>query len=141
VSGVLPLCLALILCDDVRWDPTGSKANLLGTFHQVEAERFPLAMPRFKVWIELTNGNGVTPMTLRVTHLTPDEIDGDLVVDIRFTATFNDPRIALPHVLTIEDLLLRAAGDYRFSIVARDHPIAERYFTAQLIEPEEGTAP
>jgi hypothetical protein len=137
VFHVLPQCLALILCNDVSWDRSKAKANLLGTFHWVAADRFPVPMPAFKVWIELTNGNGTTPMSLRVTYLTPHAVEGDEVVSIPFTATFHDPRAALKHVLTIDGLHLRAAGDYLFSVLARGRPLIERYFTAQLIHPEE----
>jgi hypothetical protein len=113
VSPVLPKCIALILCDDVRWDASRTRVDLLGGFYRVEARRFPTVISPFKVWIELTDGHGLTPMTLRIARLTVEDVDGRLVAEAPFTASFANPRGVIHHLVNFHGIELDAAGEYR----------------------------
>lgn len=123
-----PICLTLLLCDQVVWDRTAGKVSLVGTFLSLAADAFPAIVPRCAVWIELTNGHGQTPLVLRFARVTPHDIDGVVLFEAGLTITFTDPRTTHHHVLSAIELALPEPGEYRLSLHAFGLPLFDRRF-------------
>ena len=122
----VPICLTLLLCDQVVWDASAGKASLLGTFNSLAAAGFPMVIPRCAFWTELTDGHGETPIVLRLVRVTPEDVDGEVVFEARFTVSFTDPRTIHGHHSSAVGLELREPGEYRLSANAFGQPLLER---------------
>ena len=125
-----PICLSLLLCDQVVADASTGKMSILGMFQSVTAAAFPTILPRCAVWIELTNGHGETPVLLRLARATPEDIDGDVLLEIGFTVPFHDPRTVHLHHVSVTGLQLPEEGHYRLGLEAFGLRLFERKIVA-----------
>jgi hypothetical protein len=135
VAGVIPTCLALILCDDVARDPVKATADLLGAFWTMEAAQLPSANRSFTIWVELTNGNGRVDMALQLAHLKPDRLEDEVLVNVPFSVNFTDPRAVQVYLSRVHDLQLEEPGDYRVMLTANGRVLLQRYFVVNRSEP------
>ena len=55
----------MVLCDAVHQDPATGKFTILGTFNTFTAAQFP-SLVRFSIYFSVTDGFGLTPLSLRV---------------------------------------------------------------------------
>jgi len=62
MAALVPLCLSMIICDQVVFDPTTRKPSILGVVHELHGHSFPAASPRLDIGAELTNGRGLLPI-------------------------------------------------------------------------------
>lgn len=114
---VLPSCLALIVCKAAVHHRDAGKWDLLGASWELEMPSFPGNTGPFTVWVALLNGAGHVSMRLRIEHL-PDRLEEDLVIDIRFTMEFTDPRVVRVYRALVNELALDSPGHYRVALIA-----------------------
>jgi hypothetical protein len=126
VEKAAPICLTLLICDQAIQDRRGGKVTLVGVFSSFSAAAFPATLAQCVIWIELTNGHGETPVVLRLVRVTPLEVDGEILLEARFTITFTDPRTIHRHQLSVAGLEFPAPGEYRLSLHAFERPLFER---------------
>jgi len=131
---VLPTCLALILCDEVVHHPGTGKSDFVGAFWDIQIPSFPGRTGPFTVWVALVNGAGRVPMRLRI-ELLPDRLEEELVVDIRFTMEFPDPRVVRMYLGRVDGLDLASPGRYRVTLTAHDLTLVQGYFIAKQTKP------
>jgi hypothetical protein len=133
-----PICLSLLLCDQVTWDARLERATLFGAYHALTATVIPTVIARCAVWVELTDGHGETPLRFRITRITPDEVDGEVLLEAGFTIRFTDPRTVHSHVLSFVGIEVPHRGEYRLGISAFDQPLFERRL---VVHPPGGQQP
>jgi hypothetical protein len=122
-----PICLSMLLCDRiVCTDTDADKVTLQGVFRSVTASAFPMTIPRLAVWIELTWGHGDTQMVLALARITPEDVDGDVLLAVRFTVRFEDPRTIHGHHQNLVALQFPAPGEYRLGLRAFGQVVFER---------------
>ena len=131
---VMPRCLALILCKAAVHHRSSGQWDLLGAFWELEMPSFPGNVGPFAVWVALLNGAGRAPMALRIEHLT-DRLEEDLVVEIRFTMEFTDPRVVRVYWALINELALDSPGHYRVALSAHGDALVQGYFIARQTPP------
>jgi hypothetical protein len=123
---VLPTCLALVLCDAIERDATGS-ATLSGIFQAISVERFPAKCRPFCVWLQVTNGHSMLSMRLRLEHVSTDRIESEPIAEARFTLRFDDPRQVLEYESRWDTIVLDREGDYQLTLLAAGAAIMRRH--------------
>ena len=117
-----PYALAMVICDAIHRDPATGKHTILGTFSSIAALDFPVRHPGMGVFISLTDGRGITPLTLKL--VSADEnvriFEAGLEVD------FEDPRMVLELATNIGNIEFPQPGEYRLQLFAGDEPLMER---------------
>jgi hypothetical protein len=106
-----PVCVALVLCDQVIEDRTTHNKSLIGTFNQIHVPRLPALHPRFSVVASVTDGIGDHPLQLQIIHGQPD---GSEVVDFQVGAKLHlkDPHDTTDVVFNVVNFPLRTLGCY-----------------------------
>lgn len=126
MPGVPPVCLSMVVCDDVVRDRTTGKSTLVGVFRSVSARSYPTVLPRLTVWLELTSGHGDTELRLGLRRLSRDRPEGELVFGTGMAVNFPDPLTVLDLSVDVLSLGLPTPGDYRFRLESAGILIAER---------------
>ena len=80
-----PICLTLLPCEQVEPDAEADRTTLRGVFRSVTGRSFPTSVPHCAAWIELTGGHGETQMVLELARVTPEDVDGEVLLEIRST--------------------------------------------------------
>lgn len=114
-----PMVLSLLVCDTVITDAQSGKKSLIGLFNSIGAVRYPYLLPRFFIFVSLTNGNG------------------DTVFDLPGKVPFKTPLDAPEIVFDIQNLVIKSTGTYELQIICDDVPIASRLITFRQITPPE----
>lgn len=121
---VLPQVLAMVVCDDIHNDPWTGKRTILGVFTAVRPTSYPVVLPRFAVYLTLTECRGDVPIRIRVIDVdeerTPVFDSGDLRV--------NGPNpVGIIEVdVRINGAQIPAAGYYLVQLFSYSTPICER---------------
>jgi hypothetical protein len=69
--------VALVLCQRVEREATTGNPTLVGIFSAIELDSFPKATDPFAIWVQMTNGNGVFHMQLRITYVRSEHFEDD----------------------------------------------------------------
>jgi hypothetical protein len=129
VEGVIPTCLALVLCKAVVRRARTAEPVIFHAFEFFEAASLPSPAMPFTVWMQLRDGNGPTAMQLVVEYLPPGILEPEEVVTVRFNLIFSDPNLVLEHEAVFENgLPLEQVGRYRPRLAADRTTIIQRYF-------------
>jgi hypothetical protein len=121
-----PICLTLLLCDRVVRDEEPDRVTLRGVFRSVTADYFPTSFARCALWIELTGGHGETPIVLELAHITPEDVDGQVLLEAHFTVVFEDPRTIHYRHQNLVALQFPTPGEYRLGLHAFGQVLFER---------------
>lgn len=127
MSQQIPYVLSLIVCDHVWIEPATGKRNLLGTFTSLRASSFPLIIAELSISLSITDGRGMTPVTIVIVdalELRPPVMK--LVAEIDFA----DPLMVAEGVFNVQRLTLPEPGEYRVQVFSGDEFLIERRITA-----------
>ena len=127
-----PMVLSLLVCDTVITDAQSGKKSLIGLFNSIGAVRYPYLLPRFFIFVSLTNGNGDVEFKVRL-----QAGNGDTVFDLPGKVPFKTPLAAPEIVFDIQNLVIKSTGTYELQIICDDVPIASRLITFRQITPPE----
>lgn len=126
--GDWPLCLALVICNDVLEDRRSGNKSLIGLFNTIHTRGLPATHPRCYVYLSLTGFKGNLPLSIEV-HSQQHEIarmDGQVSAE--------DAGAVADVVIELEGLPLPEEGEYRVVVSARGEPLAARSFSVELLE-------
>jgi hypothetical protein len=134
----VPVCKAILLCEQVFVDHMTRKKILVGIIHRLRLGSFPGPAPAFTVFLQLTDGIGKYRITIEIRDL-----NGDAVIargggpEIEFRDRFSRLEILIP----LSGLPLPHPGPYDFIVFADGNEIDRQRFLAQLPEePNHGQA-
>lgn len=118
-----PISLAMVICDAVWRDPGTGKWTILGTFSQIYAKTFPAVHSQIGIYIELTDGRGTMPFSLRIVDA--DEIR-EPVATLEGNFESPDPRAVVQLGANLADLEFPQAGEYRVMLEVNGEFLVER---------------
>lgn len=126
-----PVCLAVIICDQVIEDKRSGNKSLIGLFNSINSRSFPCVHPRCFVLASLTGFKGQIPISIRVRSPKQEiaRINGELASD--------NPGVVADIVVALEGLPLECEGAYSVDVYAREEMLATRRFNATLILPQQ----
>ncbi len=129
MSGIVPMCLAMVLCRAVTRDERTGEPIIDRAFELFEVEFFPTQSPPIIVWMQFRNGNGATPMELTMEHVPSGRLDPEVVVVVRFTLHFADPNAVLEQAARFDNgLHFERPGRYRLRLAAGGAAMLQRDF-------------
>ena len=107
-----PVCIALLLCDQVIEDRTTNNKSFIGTFNQIQVAGVPALHPRFSVVVSVTDGLG-PKHPLKVQILRTDENHSE-VCDFQYDANLNlkDPLEVTDVVFNVVNFPIKSVGPY-----------------------------
>jgi hypothetical protein len=113
--------------------------SVVRAFTSIDVPVFPATTQPFTVWLQVTDGNGHAAMQLIIEHVTPGDVEPELVLAVEFSLHFQNPNEVLEHEAVFDGgIVLEKSGRYQLRLTADGISIAHRYFVAQLARPAEG---
>lgn len=113
LSQVVPVLVAVLICDVAVPDPSTGKKNLIGIFNRINVMKFPTTRP-MSVYIKLTDADGYYEFDVRFVQVKTGEVlagaKGELKATDRLAST--DLCIQFPPLPMPEE------GRYEFQVLA-----------------------
>lgn len=120
---VPPTVVALLTCAAIHQDDS-RKAYLLGVFNGYIAPQFPATMPRFFVYLSLTDGRGPTPLVVQLVDGADDGTPPLWSFDL--TPKFAGPLDVKEAAIEVAPVTLSRPGLYRWQVLCAGEVIHER---------------
>lgn len=123
---IKPDMLSLIVCDQIITDRMTGKQSLIGMFSTIHAMGFPASHPQLCVHLQMTDGYGKTPVTIRIVDsddARPPLVEGTGTVD------FANPRAIANLALQFHGLVFPEPGEYRVQILSHGELLREARLT------------
>lgn len=124
-----PLCVALIICNEVIEDKRSGNKTLVGLFNGIMTAQVPATHPRMFVMASLTSGTGEWPFSFHI-----QSPGGREIFRMQDTARFTDPLVSHDLVVELRNLPLEEEGVYFVDLLLGGEPIANRRFTVQVLQ-------
>lgn len=125
----IPTYLGMVLCDNVFQDAQTKKHFLLGTATHTFAPGFPARHEKMCVYTVLTGVHGDCAITLRIVRTDPGGGDDQQIMEAKGNIHGpDDPLAVIEFVLQMHNLILPAAGQYRFQLWSESTLLGERRF-------------
>jgi hypothetical protein len=132
-QGHRPLCLAIIICNEVIEDKRSNNKTLVSLFSRIGTKSIPCVHPRMFVMASLTDGHGTVPLVFRIVHLATQEH----VVELRAEASFASPMDVSDVVLEFRNLPLKKEGSYAVEVLADGELLGMRRLYVELVKEDE----
>jgi len=123
-----PICVALIVCNEVIEDKRSGNKTLVGLFNGIVTPQLPATHPRMYLFATLTSGTGEWPFSFRITAPSGRE-----VMRMQDIARFDDPLVGHDLVVELRNLPIEEEGAYFVDLLLGDSPLANRRFTVQVV--------
>lgn len=124
-----PICVALVLCDQVIEDVRTGNKSLIGLFHGISTAALPAVHPRLTLFAAVTSGRGPWAFTFRIT--TPS---GQELMRMQDTVEITDPLAVHDLVVEVRSLPLTEEGVHfvDFLLGPGEAPLANRRFAVRV---------
>jgi hypothetical protein len=116
----LPVVKGLIVCERAEQDRRTGTVSVFGRFNQFRSPAYPSPPRLVSVFVALSNGAGVLPVTLEVFRLDTDEL---VRADHR-SVLFADRLAEVLIVFHLPAFTFPVAGSYEFVLSVGDEPMA-----------------
>ena len=118
-----PICVAVVICNDVIEDKRTSNKSLIGLFNAINAPQLPVTHPRMNVLASLTNAKADVPISLQITAPSGTE-----VMRAEGTVPMNDPLAVVDVVFEVNGLPVEELGTYMIDLFTGSHHLGGRRF-------------
>ncbi len=119
-----PVCVAIIVCNEVIEDKWTNNKSLIGLFNSISAQSLPTTHPRLFMMVSLTDGRGEWPVVLRI-----EAPSGQELFKAEGSIRFDDPIAVHDLVVEVRGLPIPETGEYHVALVCGTRPLASRRFT------------
>jgi hypothetical protein len=130
-----PICVAIILCNDVIEDKRTNNKTLVGLFNVINTSQLPAVHPRMFVMASLTNLRGRQKITFSLKNPNNEEF-----ARIEGEAASDDPLAVLDIVVELMGLPINFEGTHYIDILADSDLLGSRRFTVARVAPGPGQA-
>ena len=125
LSEVVPLLVAVLVCDVAVDDPSTGKKNLIGIFDQVQVSRFPIRRA-ISLYMKIADAEGRYKFDVRYVRTDTDKIlanaEGKMAITDRLSSL--DQHISFPSIQ------IPAPGRYEFQIWANSMFLGSTFIDA-----------
>jgi hypothetical protein len=130
VNNVVPVLVAVLVCDVATLDPGSGKKSLIGIFDRLNVKNFPTKRP-MSIYIKLADAQGKYDVAVRLvqreTNDVLTELEGALEVTDRLTS--------VDFFLTAPPLPFPREGRYEFQVWANQVYLGAAMMDAHLRNP------
>lgn len=124
----VPYVLAMILCDRIHRDPTSGKPYLLGCLTELQFKELPATYSSIGLYVELTDGRGTMDFHVDLVSVDEEYTIGRVGGEI----TFVDPLGVLEIGMSLEEVVIPHAGEYRVRLFVENQLMLERRLDVRL---------
>src|SRR5437764_113442 len=107
-----PICIAVVICNEVIEDKATSNKTLVSIFNTIGTPGLPCQHPRMFVMASLTDGRGRWPITFRIM-----DPAGRVIMRLDGEASFASPLDVVDLVLQVRGLQLQETGEHAVDIL------------------------
>ncbi len=118
-----PVCVAVVICNDVIEDKRTSNKSLIGIFNAIAAPQLPVTHPRMNVLASITNASGDLPITLVLR--TPSGRD---IMKVEGSVPMQDPLAVMDIVFELNGVPIEELGTYMVDILSENFYLGGRRF-------------
>ncbi|MCD4699811.1 MAG: hypothetical protein K8R91_04480 [Phycisphaerae bacterium] len=122
-----PVCLAMILCDQIITDQITGKRTLVGIFSHIGALSLPCTHSPMSVFISLTEGRGQYNGEIRLTHAETDHV----LFHANGPLKFENPLQVVEIVMVLPPIQFGQPGVYLLEFYAEGTLLSSRKFNVQ----------
>ena len=115
LSKVVPVLVAVLVCDTAAADPATGKKNLIGIFDRVNARIFPTQRP-MSVYMKLTDAEGFYRIQVRYVQTS----SGEELARAEGEAEFASRLGSFDFFISLPPVEIPSNGRYEFQIWAND---------------------
>ena len=138
MAGVIPTCLAMVLCQRVERGTPSGNPDAVGVFTAYYVESFPTPSAPFTVWVRLVGGRGQLRFLLKFEWARKGSADFAEITSIPFTIAFRHALIVHEYVARFRNgLPLADEGEYRVTLSLDDRMLMQDHFMATYVLDEE----
>ena len=125
---LLPVCLGILLCDQVIEDKRTNKKSLIGTFNDIFAGRLPAKHPCMCLVLSLTNCR--RPLDVEVELSRDTDAGGERLLGLKGQVPAHNPLAVLDLVFELHGVPLPQLGKYTIDVtqLPDGRRIAQRSF-------------
>jgi hypothetical protein len=124
-----PEVLAMVLCDLIITDVETNKKSLIGLFDHVETTALPCVLHELHLYLSLTDGHGVLPVTIACV---PAD-GGEELFRGRAEVTFSSPLQVVELQFVFPQAQFPRPGEYRFQFLVDGQLLRERKFFVSFL--------
>jgi len=130
-----PICLSVVLCDQLIEDRRTNKKSLIGVFNEIVVGRFPAKHGCVFLLVTLTNCLGNHEIQIEFSR--DLEYDVESIMQIRGQIQGRNPMDIIDLVFELRGLPLPQPGKYQIDVLsAKDGSrLAQRYFYVRQLPP------
>lgn len=129
LSQVIPVLVAILVCDVAVQDPSTGKKSLIGIFDQVNVKSFPSQRP-VSVYIKVADADGRYKLEVRFIHQESNEVLAELKGELRI----GDRLKSADFYVSTPPLPIPGEGRYEFQVWANGVYLGGTIIAAQLAE-------
>ncbi|MFP4380217.1 MAG: DUF6941 family protein [Candidatus Sumerlaeia bacterium] len=132
-----PVCLGIVLCDQVIEDKRTNKKSFIGVFNDIMANRMPAKHPHLCLVLSLTNCLGRQEFEICISR--EKDFGEEKIVDIRGGLQSKSPVSIIDIVFEMRDLPLSGFGKHVVEVFAlpdRDKVGERAFFVQEYRRPE-----
>jgi hypothetical protein len=134
-TRILPVCLAMVLCDGLHQSPSTGKISLLDIIgNRFEADAFPQLWSTIVVYLSLTSIHGSVILTLRWIGPDGHPLPGP---DQHREIEFADPLSIYEVFFYCDDLVFPEPGEYGVELIVADEIVVDRRLFVFLASSQE----
>lgn len=115
VSHVVPILVAVLVCDVAAADPTTGKKNLIGIFDRVNVAKFP-TQRSMSVYMKLTDAEGNYKIEVRYVQVSSGQTLAQAVGEAQFRSRLGSSDF----FLSFPPLAIPSEGRYEFQVWVND---------------------
>jgi hypothetical protein len=123
VSNEAPVCVAVVICNEVIEDKRSNNKSLIGIFNAINAPQLPVTHPKMNVMASITNATGDLSLSLVVRAPSGKE-----VIKLDGTIPVTDPLMVVDVVFEINGLPIEELGTYMADILSGQTYLGGRRF-------------
>ena len=112
-SQIIPVVVAVLVCDAAVADPTTGKKNLIGVFDIIHARKFPTERP-MSVYVKLADAEGFYKMEIRYVETKSGDILGKAEGDVHIKERLQSSDF----FLSLPPVPIPREGRYEFQVWA-----------------------
>lgn len=125
LSQVVPVLVAVLICDVAVADPGTGKKNLIGIFNRINVGKFPTNRP-MSVYLKLTDAEGYYEFDIRFVELKT----GTILAGAQGTLTAKDRLASSDLCIQFPPLPVPGEGRYEFQVWANSMFLGSTFLDA-----------
>ena len=115
MSEVPPVLLSSIVCDRVIFDRITGMPSIINIVQNISYQRFPARHPSLVFFCELTNGHGLSNLSVRIVEVGNDE---KMIFEQSGQVEFKNVKQVVTLALNMQGIVFPGSGEYRFQLFA-----------------------